>query len=106
MGELGLRRIAALNHQAACETADAISTIDGVELATSAFFNEFTLRLPRNATDIVNELAVMGVLAGVPGERLWPSDPAAKNLLIVAATECVTREDIKAFATALREVVA
>ncbi|MEZ5896848.1 MAG: aminomethyl-transferring glycine dehydrogenase subunit GcvPA [Parvularculaceae bacterium] len=106
MGEVGLRRIAALNHQAACETADAISTIEGVELVTPSFFNEFTLRLPRDATDVVNELAAMGVIAGVPGERLWPSEPAAKNLLIVAATECVIREDIEAFATALREVVA
>lgn len=106
LGEVGLRRIAALNHDSACATVDAISAIDGVEQITSDFFNEFTVRLPRNAAQVVDELALRGVIAGVPGGRLWPSEPAAANLLVVAATECVTHDDIHAFATALRDAVA
>ena len=105
LGEEGLRRLAMLNHEAACKAADALSSLPGVELATGAFFNEFTLRLPSNAEAVVEKLASKGVLAGVPGDRLWPNDPLAENLLIVAATECVTDEDIAAFEAALKEVL-
>jgi glycine dehydrogenase subunit 1 len=101
MGETGLRRIAALNHEAACKTADALSSVWGVEIETQNYFNEFTLRLSRNATEVVEDLARRGVIGGVPGGRLWPHDPAAANLMIVAATECVRDEDIKEFASAL-----
>jgi glycine dehydrogenase subunit 1 len=105
LGEAGLRRVAMLNHEAACKAADALASIRGVELVTRSFFNEFALRLPNNASDIVEALAAKGVLAGVPGGRLWPDETAAQNLLIVAATECVSDADIAAYAKALREVL-
>jgi glycine dehydrogenase subunit 1 len=105
LGEAGLRRVAMLNHEAACRAADALASIRGVELVTRSFFNEFALRLPNNASDVVEALAAKGVLAGVPGGRLWPDEAAAQNLLIVAATECVSEADIAAYAKALREVL-
>ena len=79
LGEAGLRKLALLNHEAACKTADALSAIDGVELANKAYFNEFTLRLPKSANEVVEKLANAGVLAGVPGGRLWPDDPDARK---------------------------
>ncbi|WP_425410965.1 aminomethyl-transferring glycine dehydrogenase subunit GcvPA [Hyphococcus sp.] len=94
LGEAGLRKLAMLNHEAACKTADALGAIDGVEVVNKNYFNEFTLRLPKNAEEVVEQLANEGVLAGVPGGRLWPHETQADNLLIVAATECVTDEDI------------
>ncbi len=102
LGEKGLRRLATLNHEAACRTADALGAIDGVEVVNKAFFNEFTVRLPRNANEIVDALAEDGVLAGVPGGRLWPDISEAENLLVVAATECVSDDDIAAFGRALK----
>lgn len=104
LGEAGLRKLAALNHEAACKTADALGAIDGVKIVNKNYFNEFTLALPKNAEEVVEQLAGEGVLAGVPGGRLWPHD-GADNLLIVAATECVTDADIEAFAAKLREVI-
>ncbi len=103
LGEAGLRRVAMLNHETACKTAEAISSVKGVSVLTKSFFNEFTIRLPKNANDVVEALAAKGVLGGVPGERLWPFDRETHDLLIVAATECVSDADIKAFATALAE---
>lgn len=105
LGETGLRRLAMVNHETACAAADALGAIDGVEVMNKSYFNEFTLRLPKNASDVVEELAARDILAGVPGERLWPGVKDAQNLLVVAATECVTPEDIDAFASALREVL-
>ncbi len=105
MGEAGLRRVAMLNHEAAVKTADALSKVKGVSVLTKSFFNEITLRLPKNADQVVEALAAKGVLGGVPGERLWPYEPETHNLLIVAATECVTDGDIEAYAGALRDVL-
>ena len=105
LGETGLRRLALLNHEAACRTADALSAVPGVEIVNQSYFNEFTLRLPVNAEGVVTKLASEGVLAGVPGGRLWPDDPGTENLLIVAATECVTQDDIATFAKKLREAI-
>ncbi len=102
LGQAGLRKLAILNHQAACKTADALSAINGVEVINKAYFNEFTLRLSKNASDVVDVLAEQGVLAGVPGGRLWPGDPGAENLLIVAASECTTDADIEMYAENLR----
>ena len=44
LGEKGLRRLAELNHARACEVAERLSAIPGVELVNDSFFNEFTLR--------------------------------------------------------------
>ncbi len=106
MGEAGLRRVAMLNHEAAAKTAEALGRVKGVSVLTKSFFNEITLRLPKNADQVVEALAAKGVLGGVPGERLWPFEPETHNLLIVAATECVTGEDINAYSKALTEVMA
>lgn len=105
LGDKGLRRMAMLSHEAACKTADALARVPGVKFLNKSYFNEFTLRLPANASEVVEVLAAKGVLAGVPGARLWPHDPDTHDLLIVAATECVTKEDIAAYAAALKEVL-
>ncbi|WP_204269004.1 hypothetical protein, partial [Klebsiella aerogenes] len=47
-----------------------------------------------------------GVLAGVPASRLWPTDKAEKDLIIVANTEVNTDEDRAAFVAALTEALA
>jgi len=101
LGEEGLTRLARLNHATASSLADRLTKIPGVELVTPSFFNEFTLRLPKPAAEIVDQLVDEDVIAGVPASRLMPGDPQAQNLLIVAATETTTEDDAAAFADAL-----
>ena len=105
LGEAGLRQLATLNHQAACKTADALGAIDDVEVLNSTLFNEFTIRTPKPSSEVVDALTARGVLGGVPGSRLWPDDPQAQQLIIVAATECVTEEDISDYVSALKEIL-
>ncbi len=105
LGETGLTKLAKLNHQKAVALADSLDSIDGVSCLTPAFFNEFTVRLPKPAHDVVNQLADRGVIGGLPASRLYPDDPTVEDLLIVAATETNSDEDITAFATALKEVL-
>ena len=105
LGEEGFTRLARLNHAKASALADRLKAIPGVELMTDAFFNEFTIRLPKPAAPIVDALAGKGVLAGVPVSRLMPHDKAVGNLLIIAATECNTDDDFTALERALKEAV-
>jgi glycine dehydrogenase subunit 1 len=105
LGEVGLRRLAQLNHARAVELAAALGALPGVEILNDTFFNEFTLRLKVPAAPVVEALAARGILGGVPVSRLYPDLPALADLLLVAATETTTFEDIAAFARALQEVL-
>jgi glycine dehydrogenase subunit 1 len=106
LGEEGFARLARANHARASALAGRLARIDGVSLVTEAFFNEFTLKLPKPASAVVDALAERDIIAGVPASRLMPHEPQARDLLIVAATETVTDEDCDAFAKALAEVLA
>ena len=103
LGEEGYRRLAALNHAAAVTLAERLAAVKGVAVLNQSFFNEFTLRLPKPAAEIVDRLADRRILAGVPASRFWPDNPAMANLLIVAATETNTAADIDTYAAALAE---
>ncbi len=105
LGEEGLGRLARANHARASALAGRLSNIDGVELITPSFFNEFTVRLPKPAASVVDALAERNILAGVPASRLWPNERNLRDLLIVAATETVTDEDCDALVKALQEML-
>ena len=106
LGEKGLRELAAVNHANAGVAADRLTQIPGVELVNTSFFNEFTLKLPKEARPVVRVMAEKGVLGGVSLGRLYPDDGAIENGLVVAVTETVSAEDIEIFATTLAEALA
>jgi glycine dehydrogenase subunit 1 len=106
LGEKGLRQMAELNHAKAVAAADRLARVPGVELMSGAFFNEFTLRLPREARPVVRAMAERGVLGGVSLGRLYPGAETLQNGLVVAVTETVTDEDVEALASALEESLA
>jgi glycine dehydrogenase subunit 1 len=105
LGEAGFTRLAELNHARAVQLADKLSAVKGVAVLNDAFFNEFTVRLPKPAAAVVDALVERGVLAGVPASRLWPNRPELADLLLVAATETNTDTDMDRFARALAEVL-
>ena len=103
LGDAGLKRMAALNHEKACELADVIDGIKGAEVLNNTFFNEFTVKLDKPAAEVVQALADKDILGGVPFSRI--SAGQHEDLLLVCATEIVTDEDIQAFGKALGEVL-
>ncbi|MBC8048613.1 MAG: aminomethyl-transferring glycine dehydrogenase subunit GcvPA [Chitinophagales bacterium] len=105
LGEAGLKRMAGINHARACQLADALGGVPGVEVLTPQFFNEFTIATPANGAEVIDALVLKGVIGGVPASRLFPERPELANQIIVAATETVTSEDIAACARALKEVL-
>jgi len=100
LGETGLRQLAALNHAKARELRDALAAVPGVEVLTPRFFNEFAIRVKGDAAAVVEAMLADGVVAGVPFSRLDPS-AGLDDVLLVAATETTSTQDIQAFAQAL-----
>ena len=106
LGEQGLRDLAALNHALAVDAADTLAKVPGVALVNGSFFNEFTLRLPKESRPVVSAMAERGVLGGVSLGRLYRDGDGRENGLLVAVTETASEEDVAALAAALREALA
>ncbi len=105
LGEIGFQRLAELNHAHAVQLAERLTAIPGVTMLNDSFFNEFTLRLPKPAALVVDELAKRKILAGVPVSRLLPARADFADLLLVAATELTSDADMAALEAGLREVL-
>ena len=105
LGEAGFARLAAINHGCAIALAERMDALAGVEVVNQSFFNEFTVRLPRPAAEVVSDLARRNILAGVPVSRLVPERPELENLLLMAATEYTSEADMDALTRALAEAV-
>ncbi len=105
LGEIGYQRLAEANHAAAVRLAERLNGIAGVDVMNDTFFNEFTVRLPQPAADVVEALAARGILAGVPASRLFPDHPEMASLLLVAATELATADDTDRLVAGLEEVL-
>jgi glycine dehydrogenase subunit 1 len=106
LGEDGFRKLALLNHARAVTLADRLAALDGVEVVPDAFFNEFAVRLPRPAAEVVTALAGQRILAGVPASRLFGSGVGVDDILLVAASELTTDADMDALCAGLAEVLA
>ncbi len=104
LGEKGLRGVALANHKNTCDLRDALKAVAGVEVLTNAFFNEIAVRLPKPAAAVVEELAGKAILAGVPASRLYPGE-GLDDVLVLAATELVTADDIAELTAALKEAI-
>jgi len=66
--------------------------LDGVEPAFNRrFFNEFAIRLPKDASEVVSALVDQGIAAGFPVGRYYPD---MENVLLLAFTEKRTKEEI------------
>ena len=105
LGERGLRKLAAINHANACDLAERLAEVNGVEVLSPAYFNEFTIRVPSKAASVIDKLAAKGILGGVPVSRLEPDKPELADLIVVASTEINTDGDRAAYAAAVAEVL-
>jgi len=105
LGESGLRTLARVNHANAVKLADMLARVPGVEVLNENFFNEFTIRVKGDASQLVERLAAQGILAGVPVSRLLPR-AGLDDLLLIASTETNTDDDRAALVAALSSQLA
>ncbi len=105
LGESGLRTLARVNHANAVKLADMLARVPGVEVLNENFFNEFTIRVKGDASQLVERLAAQRILAGVPVSRLLPR-AGLDDLLLIASTETNTDDDRAALVAALSSQLA
>ena len=103
VGKQGLIDVANLCMDKAAFARQELTRIAGVEaIGGAAFFNEFVVRLPGDASEIVGRMIDKGFAAGFPLGRYYPD---RRDQMLVAVTEKRTREEIKAMANALEAVL-
>jgi glycine cleavage system P protein (glycine dehydrogenase) subunit 1 len=103
LGKQGLVDMAELCASKALFARNELLKIDGVEAVGDAtFFNEFVIKLPGDASEIVGKMIDKGFAPGFPLGRYYPD---RKDQLLVAVTEKRTREEIKSLANALEAVL-
>ena len=100
LGKEGFRELALLNRDKAEYAKTTLTAIEGVVLLnTGPTFNEFTLRLSKNADEVVARLLNQGIAAGLP---LGTYEPELADCLVVTVTEKRTKVEIDRLAEALR----
>lgn len=99
MGKKGLQEVAVQNAQKAAYAKKKIAEIDGYEIAFSApTFNEFVVRGPRPATEILESVREKGIIGGLALPKYY-SDRL--NEFLVCATETNTKTQIDNLVAAL-----
>ena len=103
LGKQGMKDLAQLNFEKAEFARQTLEKIKGVEVKRSSpTFNEFTLRLPQDASVVVGKMIKKGIAAGFPLGRYYPG---MENYLLVAVTEKRTKQEILDYAKALEEIL-
>ena len=103
VGKEGIRHIANLCSAKAVYLKKILTSIKGVEaVGNFPFFNEFVIKLPCDAGEIVQKLIDKGY---VPGFPLGSYYETRKNQLLVSVTEKRTKEEMKGLANAMEAVL-
>jgi len=101
VGPDGLKRAALNSYRGAHYLADKLKTIKGCRLKwEGGFFNEFTLELPRPASEVAESLIQSRIFAG-PDLGRWFK--GMENCIQIAVTEKRTHEELDRFDAVLRE---
>jgi glycine dehydrogenase subunit 1 len=103
LGPAGLREVADLCISKTRYAMSRLKQIPGVEvMESSPVFNEFTVRLPVDAAELVNKLIERGIAAGLPLGRFYHG---MERYLLVAVTEKRSRYDIGMLAETMQSVL-
>jgi glycine cleavage system P protein (glycine dehydrogenase) subunit 1 len=104
LGKAGLREVATQCMQKAAYLRSKLRGITGVTLPFgNAIYNEFVVRTPFPATDILMDLEHEKILGGIPLGRFFEGHD---NDFLVAVTELHTREHLDQFANAVSAAIA
>ncbi len=95
LGEIGFKKLALINHKKACDLADSLAQISGVKILNKNFFNEFTIELSKDASEVNKKLLAKNIIGGF----------ADGKKMIVAVSELTSDSDIKIFATELEKIL-
>ncbi|MBU6140999.1 MAG: aminomethyl-transferring glycine dehydrogenase subunit GcvPA [Proteobacteria bacterium] len=95
LGEIGFKQLALINHKKACDLADELQKVKGVKILNQNFFNEFSVELSKDASEVNKKLLAKNIIGGF----------AQGNKMILAVNELTSQDDIKSLVLALSEIL-
>ncbi len=99
MGKKGLQEVAMQNAQKAAYARNVIAAVNGYSIPFSApTFNEFVVRGPKAATDILEDIRAKGIVGGLALSKYYGGH---ENDILVCVTETMAKANIDALAAAL-----
>lgn len=104
LGRNGLREVAHQSFQKANYLKKVISSVPGITIPfMGTTYNEFVYRTEsRNSADIIKGMEKHGIYAGIPLSKFCPD---CADLILTAATEVNSADEINRYADCLREVL-
>lgn len=104
LGKTGLRTVAEQNLQKAHYLFNKLIAIPGITAAyQKPFFNEFVLKTPIPAHQLLGDLNSAKFIAGLDMARFFSDRP---NELLICATEVNHRADMDEYASAIKQILA
>ena len=104
MGKKGLREVGEQCLHKAAYLRSKLRGIQGLELPFSGpVYNEFVVRTPLRATDVLADLEREKILGGIPLDAFYPGH---EKEFLVAVTELHTKEQLDRYAGALGAAIA
>jgi glycine dehydrogenase subunit 1 len=103
MGREGLKETANLCLAKTAYARERLQAIPGVEVVDCGpTFNEFVVRLPVDAADLIGRLIGDGIAPGIPLGRFYPD---MNDLMLIAVTEKRTKFEIGRLAETMEAVL-
>jgi len=103
LGFEGLRRVAVSAHQQTTKLLQLLNNIPGIETVFDhAFFHEIVIRTPIPSSQVIDEMAARGILAGYDLSQDYIE---LGDCLLICVTETKSDADIKVYAQHLAEVL-
>lgn len=103
VGREGLVELATSNHSKAEYLKENLSSMEGVEiLNVSPTFNEFVIKTPSTATDVIEQMSANGFYAGINLGNIYEG---LENAILVSVTEKRTKKQMDEFVKVLGEVI-
>ena len=103
MGKQGLQEVAMQNAQKAAYARKQIASVDGFEIAfSSPTFNEFVVRGPRPAADVLEKLRTENdIIGGLPLSKYYPE---RANEFLVCVTETMSKGVVDRLVDSLKQL--
>lgn len=99
VGKRGIRELAHISLQRAHSLSRAIAAIPGFSIPFGAHFNEFVMKSPMPASELLAKLKGRGILGGVDLSRWWPE---LSDHVLVCVTETNSPAELERYVTELK----
>jgi len=102
LGKNGFIELSKLNYDKSEFAKRVLKEISGIDVLNTPTFNEFTIRLPMDANEIVKKVIKKGFVPGLPLGKFFKD---MKNYLLITVTEKRKKEEILKFAKELKNAI-